>query len=491
MTLVITGATGLVGSALVSRLAGHGTLRVLVRRTPVASGTERLAASLRGRALDALAAGEIEVFEGDLTHPDLGLDPVARQRLARSVTGICHLAARTDFAGATLEEYRPVNTDAALTVTGLAGEFGCPLVLVSTAYVSGDFEGLFHERDRQLGQRFHNPYEQSKLEAEIQVSRLAAQRGIPLAVFRPGVIIPDAPVSGIPPGPGPLVHLRYLTGLEGEAGSGRRTVRCHGDPDAELNLVPLAFVARILARALEKPGAHRGTYHLTAGRPSSMADIAAAINRSLSGVEVVVVPAGELVDPDRFERVLERRTRSYRPYQLLRTRYDRSRLVRDFDGEDGVEHTWLARSFANHLREWSAARNPDPVVAAGTLEVRRYFDTFLAGKTGALLVPGLSSLSADFTVTVPAVGSFQLSIEEGVLRDSRPVSGPSQEFDYELEAAALLDAVTARVRPAELFFEQRIRIRGDVYRALATATALEDFFVRFPFQAHSPLEVAP
>ena len=61
--------------------------------------------------------------------------------------------------------------------------------LVSTAFVCGRCRGRICEEDLDLGQEFHNPYEQSKFEAE----RLVRQAdGIEPTIYRPAVIVGDS-----------------------------------------------------------------------------------------------------------------------------------------------------------------------------------------------------------------------------------------------------------------------------------------------------------
>ena len=482
MTLLVTGATGSIGCGLVEHLAAARRLRLLVRPAPPLTGRQRLARILRGPALELLESGEIEVFEGDLALAGLGLDPADQRRLRKGLSGIVHCAARTDFLGQRLDDYRAVNIDGAVRMLELADEAHCPLTMLSTAYVSGAYPGLFLESDLYVGQAHHNPYERSKLEAEVRVAQIARSRQIPVAIFRPGVVLPEAPRSGIEVGPGPLIYLKILAGLEGSRGTPVRQIRSAGDPAGLLNLVGLPFVVRILSEALSRPIFNLRTYHLTAGRPFRMDQIADALNRLLPGVRTVVRPLREIGEPDRYEQLLARRCRYYEPYLSLRTIHDRARLLSEFDGHDGADEDWLNGVFERHLHYFRS--QPDPLAAPDprALQIADYFSEFLPALTGRLLVPGLRSLTAEFTVSVAAHGSYGLRISSGVLASVRPAEQPSESFDYELDSASLLEAVSGQIKPAELFFDNRIRIRGNLFEALATATALEDFFELYPFR---------
>ncbi len=479
MTLLVTGATGWLGLHVVERLAGRRRMLLLVRRGEHASAFERMQSLLRGAARAALDDGSITVLERDLAE-DLGALP-------GSLSGVVHLAARTDFGSRDVADYRPTNVDGALRAAALAARAGCPLVLASTAYVAGDHAGLFRERDVDLGQSPNNAYEQSKLEAEQHVRAFAEEHGVPLTVVRPGIVLPERPRAGLATGPGPLVHLEVLAGLEGRGDDRERTLRLEADPEGRLNLVPLELVVRALVESIARPAPGERTFHLTAPRSFRMREVQGAVNACLQGLRVSFVET--LEDPDRYERLLARRSAVYRPYYGLRGRFDRAQLERAFRIDVPADAAWLRRVFEQHLEDWRAAAceaeasaRPERAPAAVD-EVRAYFAGFLAPKCGRNLVPGLETLCADFTVSVPGAGSQRLTIVDGRLTRVEPAAQPSRNYDYSVAAADFLAVARAEARPSELFFERRVHVRGDLFHALATATALEDFFRLYPYGA--------
>jgi nucleoside-diphosphate-sugar epimerase len=90
--------------------------------------------------------------------------------LAAESTMIVHCAASVSF-GLSLDEARAINvagTRRMLKLAGRARELGvlARYAQVSTTYVAGTHAGRFYEYDLDVGQSFHNPYEQSKFEAE-------------------------------------------------------------------------------------------------------------------------------------------------------------------------------------------------------------------------------------------------------------------------------------------------------------------------------------
>src|SRR5204863_5985469 len=64
------------------------------------------------------------------------------------------------------------------------------LCYISTAYVAGEHSGPFSEDDLDVGQRFRNPYEQSKFEAERLVTRWPSR--MPITVVRPSIIVGES-----------------------------------------------------------------------------------------------------------------------------------------------------------------------------------------------------------------------------------------------------------------------------------------------------------
>ncbi len=273
-------------------------------------------------------------------------------------------------------------------------------------------------------------------------------------------------------------------------------IRYRGDPGGLLNLVPHSFVAEVLARAVTegvRPGA---TYHVTARHSIRMSDVAGLMNEELAGLRTDLVPDLEVATLDRYEQILERTFRMYADYLFLHQEFDRAALYRDFGIEDGADLDWLRCTYRDHLDVWRAERASERerrrhADSPESRAVRTYFTEFLPTRTGSRLVPGLATLSARFTVTVRGLGSYLLCIENGVLTEVAEAAESSDEIDYEADAATLLEAVTAAAKPAELFFDKRIVIRGDLFRALSTATALEDFFRLFPFTStRTPEHVA-
>lgn len=128
---------------------------------------------------------------GDITAPDLGTDPADRKAL-EDVVEVWHLAAIYDLSVGEKRAHR-VNVGGTTRILELC--WSLPrlrrLQHVSTCYVSGRYEGEFTEDSLDEGQTLRNHYESTKFEAEMLVRKALAD-GLPVTIYRPGIIVGDS-----------------------------------------------------------------------------------------------------------------------------------------------------------------------------------------------------------------------------------------------------------------------------------------------------------
>ncbi len=170
MSVLVTGASGLVGRALCSALAGQG---VAVR-----AATRLAQPGLTGFALVSI---------GDIS------GQTNWQTALSGITTVVHLAARVhvmhDDSANPLAEFRRVNVQGTLNLAQQAAAAGVRrFVFVSTVKVNGEqtLPGQpFTEGDTPNPQ---DAYSQSKYEAEQGLRQIAAQTGMEVVIIRPPLV---------------------------------------------------------------------------------------------------------------------------------------------------------------------------------------------------------------------------------------------------------------------------------------------------------------
>jgi len=150
--VLVTGASGFIGSALVPRLAAAGRVpRLLLRRPP-----------------EEAPAAPAEVAVGDLT------DPASLRRALEGSDAVVHLGAATSAAGLDPAEAERVNVGGARALIEACRAAGCPrLIVMSTQHVHLERAGPYGRTKRMADQLF-------------QASGLAVTTLRPSLVYGPG-----------------------------------------------------------------------------------------------------------------------------------------------------------------------------------------------------------------------------------------------------------------------------------------------------------------
>lgn len=260
-TTLITGASGFIGWRLTRALAARGQpLALLVRP----ASRDKLRRRLSG--LGAERGAGVRLISGDLERPGLGLAADDRDWLRRRVTRIFHLAATYDMCAAEqqLERTNVAGTrqllDEAAAMPQLDRFCHC-----SSIAVSGTFSGHFSESDFDRGQQPLHPYGRTKFEAE----RLARSSGLPLTVFRPGVVVGDSRSGEMDKIDGAYLALAGLHAIRRLPGATRLPMIVPRDDAPLFHLVPVDFVAEAMAELGGLERSRGRTYHLTDPAPVS------------------------------------------------------------------------------------------------------------------------------------------------------------------------------------------------------------------------------
>jgi len=326
--ILVTGATGFLGVQLVRELLErkpNATLALLIRNRAGQSGQQRA-----DSFIPLAERSRVQVFSGDVSQPNCGLDPAAYGRLLAETTRVIHSAATVRFDHS-LDEARRINVEGTRQILDFAGSARRlrSFAYVGTAYVAGERSDLVRENELAVGQGYRNTYEQTKAEAEALVqSRLGSLPGV---ILRPSIIVGDSRTgvtSSFKMMYWPLkIYARRLW----------RTVP--GYPDAVLDIVPVDFVASSVAQLLFDEAALGCTVHLCAG-PRASATIQQVAHRAM---EYFNGPEPRFVDPRFFFAVVRpllflslwgrkrrvlRDGRAYRDYFTMRMQFDTSNAER-------------------------------------------------------------------------------------------------------------------------------------------------------------------
>ncbi|NBU41214.1 MAG: NAD-dependent epimerase/dehydratase family protein [Planctomycetia bacterium] len=274
---LLTGATGLLGRALVRDLAAAGRrVAVVVRGSAAAPAADRVDELLDDWWQVAGASVPCPVvLEGDLSIDGLGLSAEQTAWIARHVREVVHSAASLSFQlrPADGEPYTS-NVTGTRNVLALCRTAGIRrLHHVSSAYVCGLRRGTILEGELDVGQESGNDYERSKIVSEGEAT--AAEWIDVCTVHRPSIIVGDLvhgftntfhgfykPLRIVQPfveafltasmEPGSLLDVLGMNGAERK------------------NLVPVDWVSAVMTRIIRDESLHGRTYHLTSDVPTDV-----------------------------------------------------------------------------------------------------------------------------------------------------------------------------------------------------------------------------
>lgn len=254
-TVLLTGATGLVGGQLLSRLLCRGVdVAVLVRRSRTASAEQRVEQALVAFEKSSLLPRP-RVIVADLAASGIGVCAEDRAWLAERPLRVLHCAGSIRFKEDAVTR-EPFTSNVGGTQNLLAFVQGLDtraFHFVSTAYVQNGYKGVCREERVPSPALATNDYERSKILAEQAVLE---REGIgPVTIHRPSIVVGDSQTYATSTYHGfyaPLqVAMQFAAkhGFDEQAGKLFREQLGLAKTDVK-NLVPVDWVAESIVRTL-------------------------------------------------------------------------------------------------------------------------------------------------------------------------------------------------------------------------------------------------
>ena len=269
-TIFLTGTTGLIGSYLLKVFLQNGNkVYALARSKNIKDAEERVKELLNfwdGKILDK-RLGDLTILKGDITQEDLLLNKKDKDTLIKEIDEIYHSAAITDINWA-LDEIRKVNLNGTKNILELATQCNEKGRLkkvnhLSTAYICGDYKGVFKESDLDVGQKFNSTYEQSKFEGE-KVVKEYRKKGLWIDVFRPPLVLGESKT-------GKIFHFKNVYNFIHICRLG--IFECLPILDFYVILVPVDYLAEAIYTISNNTKEKNKNYHPFSHKPMSLEDI--------------------------------------------------------------------------------------------------------------------------------------------------------------------------------------------------------------------------
>lgn len=281
--IFLTGFPGFVGSKVVETLFNE---QALSWQGDTISVTALVQSEFYQKARETVAAypekvrNAITLVKGDLCADRLGMPPANYADVCEGVNEVMHIAAlyRLDVPETLAARVNVVGTQRMLD---FARDIKRLRIFshISTIIVSGRRTGVILENELHHDRGFHNHYESTKYMSEMLVDN--CRDSIPVAVFRPGVVVGDSRTGDIPKYDGPYYTIKSYLGLRFLP---KFMIPAFGNYRySPFNMAPVDFIAEALVCLSRKEAAVGKTFHLTDRYPLTTYELFGLIHNKILG----------------------------------------------------------------------------------------------------------------------------------------------------------------------------------------------------------------
>ena len=358
--IFLTGATGFLGSHLTCRLLQDGHhVSVLARGSKNVSARGRVEETLRDVGVADFSS--LDVFEGDIALPGLGLNEGAAKQIVMSADEVWHCAASLSFLEEDRADIFRMNVGGTQHVLDFAGRIPSRrLQHVSTAYIAGKRSDVAMESEIDVGQSFKNPYEESKCQAELLIADAHRRGDVVASVYRPSIVIGDSKSGRVTHFHGVYAFIRGLwAALERlrrrmpEGGLIKLPLRVLGAENTTLNFVPIDYVVDGMIAIAQSPGSAGGTYHLANPIPTENRLWLSHICRVLhvEGIQLVAENSFLKSPMTKLEALFQKQMAFYYQYLQGEPRFDCGRAISALHNT-GIECPRITVDFIDKMAGW-------------------------------------------------------------------------------------------------------------------------------------------
>lgn len=343
----MTGATGFIGSHIAGELLGRGyRVLLLARPDKQMSARERIRQVLTWGGLNPEECDRLEVIEGFIDRPRLGLARRRYSELAETIDEVIHCASNTSFSERKRKAVEQANITGLRHLLELAVRSTCYFFHhMSTAYVAGKKSGPCPEEFIETT-AFTNVYEETKYAGEQIIRKTCGDQGIRLNVYRPSIVYgssKDGRSLRFNALYYPLRTILFLKNLflkDIQEADGRRAARMGAamGPDGKLhlpirieagngngiNLVPVDFLVSAFMEIMDTC-LEGGVFHIVNQRATPIEELAGYARRyfNITGLHAAQAEALSEKPKSALDILFDNYTEAYKPYmtdaRLFRT----------------------------------------------------------------------------------------------------------------------------------------------------------------------------